>query len=432
MILLRKYNIILLNKNQLKFWVKLFCTKYCGVFLIKPQFGTAMKILHTSDLHIGKKLETKVRIDEQRLVLDEIVDICERENVQVVLIAGDVYDTFMPSAEAERLFFDTASKLSGGKRIVIIVSGNHDDSVRLNASNLLSINSDVYFSDSKNEDFNKEYLTSGVKMQEVGEGYFVVSDKKETVYIGALSYPTELRLKEKINDDESYSDKVQRWINNCFKNNVDNYPQIFVSHLFMLGGVKTEGERSIELGGARIIDKSLIPENCIYTALGHLHKRQIVDSKRNIIYSGSILQYSFDETNIEKSVTVFEVESGIVQNLKVVNLEKGTKLFRILATSLEDAEEKLTALDGFVELTLEIDKPLDSLKHKEFCKKFPNVFLKLRFLGEQEYLKSRRDLSDRDLFVEFYKSKYGTEPEDELIGLFLTLVDKVELEDETD
>ncbi len=391
-----------------------------------------MKILHTSDLHIGKKLETKVRIEEQRLVLDEIVDVCERENVQVVLIAGDIYDTFMPSAEAERLFFDTASKLSGGKRIVIIVSGNHDDSVRLNASNLLSVNSDVYFSDSKIEDFNQEFLSSGVKMQEVGEGYFVVSDKSETVYIGALSYPTELRLKEKINDDESYSDKVQRWINNCFKNNVSDYPEIFVSHLFMLGGVKTEGERSIELGGARIIDKSLIPKSCIYTALGHLHKRQIVDKERNIIYSGSILQYSFDETKIDKSVTVFEVKNGKVQNLKVVNLEKGTKLFRLKASSLEDAEQKLENVDGYVEVTLEIDKPLDSLKHKEFCKKFPNAFLKLRFLGEQEFLQSRRDLNDRDLFIEFYKNKYGSQPEEELIGLFLSLVDKVELEDETD
>lgn len=391
-----------------------------------------MRILHTSDLHIGKKLENRTRIDEQREVLNEIVTICDDENVQVVIIAGDVYDTFLPSAESENLFFDTISKLSQGKRIVLIACGNHDDSVRLNASNLVALNSDVYFADSKNEEFNRDFVASGVKMIECGTGYFVITDGVETVYFGALSYPTELRLKEKVVEDETYEQKVGRWITNCFKNNQNHYPEILISHLFMLGGVKTDGERSIELGGARIIDKSLIPNSVIYTALGHLHKRQVVDKNRNIIYSGSILQYSFDETKIEKSVVIFDVNGGLVQNLKEVKLQSGNRLFRVEADNLVDAEEKIKNISGFVEVTLKLSKPLDTLEHKEFCKKYPDAFLKLRFLGEEKFLKTRKDLGDEELFIEFYKSKYGKEPEKELLELFLAMINKVEVDDETD
>lgn len=396
------------------------------------QNAETMKILHTSDWHIGKKLEGRSRLDEQRKVLSEIVDICDGEGVQLVIISGDVYDAYTPPAEAEELFFETLSKLTAGKRIAIIISGNHDDSVRLFASSSLSHISDVYFADDKFLDYSKACVSSGIKMEERGEGYFVVGADGESVYIGTLSYPTELRLKEKVNDDESYADKVARWIKKCFENNVKRLPEILVSHLFMLGGERSEGERNIELGGARIIDKSAIPDEVIYTALGHLHKRQVVDGARHVIYSGSPMPYHFDEAGVEKSVTIFEIHNDKVENLRTRKITSALPLNRATAHSLEEARKICAALSGYTELTLTLDKPLESSEHKAFCLEFPDVFLKLKFNGGTEFSTERRELSNEDLFKEYYKTRFGSDAPQEMVELFLSFVHEIEVNDETD
>ncbi len=93
-----------------------------------------MVVLHTSDWHIGKRLMDRERIGEQIQTLDEIVSICDNERVEVVLVAGDVFDTYLPPASAEEVFYSTVKKLSGNGRAVVIVSGNHDDGVRVSAA----------------------------------------------------------------------------------------------------------------------------------------------------------------------------------------------------------------------------------------------------------------------------------------------------------
>ena len=250
-----------------------------------------MKFLHTSDWHIGKKLEGRSRIEEQREALKSLVDVAKNEHVDVVLVAGDVFDTFTPSAEAEQLFFDCVSALSALGSAVVIIAGNHDDPVRLSASAALAEKCNVYFYGEERTLFNDE--NSLVKCEKRGKDYIVFSKNDEKVYVALLPYPTELRMKEKLNEDESYTDKVKRYIGEAVAKNTDNLPVVLVAHLFMLGGEKSEGERSIDLGGARIVPPSVIGENVIYSALGHLHKRQVVSRERNIIFSGYLLQYAF-------------------------------------------------------------------------------------------------------------------------------------------
>ena len=103
-----------------------------------------MRILHTSDWHIGKRLMGRERLDEQSDVLDEIVRICDGEGVELVLVAGDIFDTYMPSAEAEDLFFSKIKAMAGADRAVLLISGNHDDGVRLSASAPLSEELGIY------------------------------------------------------------------------------------------------------------------------------------------------------------------------------------------------------------------------------------------------------------------------------------------------
>ena len=215
-----------------------------------------MNILHTSDWHIGKRLMDRERLPEQIAALDEIVRICDERDVDLVLVAGDVFDTYMPSADAEEVFFRAVKRIAGEKRAVVIVSGNHDDGVRLAASAPLAAEEGIYL-------FGGGYDVvpvggeRAVKAVASGEGYVVIANARgEQVYINALPYPNEARLKEE-KTDESYADKLRRWIVRGEAGFSGNMPHILLSHLFVAGGKVSESERDIDLGGARAVPVSL-------------------------------------------------------------------------------------------------------------------------------------------------------------------------------
>ena len=390
-----------------------------------------MKFLHTSDWHIGKKLEGRSRIEEQREALKSLVDVAKNEQIDVVLVAGDVFDTFTPSAEAEQLFFDCVSALSALGSAVVIIAGNHDDPVRLSASAALAEKCNVYFYGEERTLFNDE--NSLVKCEKRGKDYVVFSKNDEKVYVALLPYPTELRMKEKLNEDESYTDKVKRYIGEAVAKNTDNLPVVLVAHLFMLGGEKSEGERSIDLGGARIVPPSVIGENVIYSALGHLHKRQVVSRERNIIYSGSLLQYAFDEASYEKSVNVFSVEKAHVSDLKTIELSGYKKLLRTTLKSCEEAEKFMAkAGETFAEITLELSSPPSSEELKKLVGAYPNAILRINYSSGERIQKSRTVMGSEELFKEYYKSRFNAEVPADMLELFLKCVHDTEVEDETD
>lgn len=389
-----------------------------------------MRILHTSDWHIGKKLDNKSRIDEQHDVLYDISRIVKENGVDIVCVAGDIYDTYMPSAESEALFYDVMSEITRSGAQIIIISGNHDDPTRLTASKAVSSLGGIYFAGTGlNNDFKATKGDFRAKLSDYGDDYFIFEKSGEKVYFAALPYPTELRMREKISEDESYADKVKRYILQATEK-ADNLPVVLIAHVFMLGGQSTDGERPIDLGGARILPSDVIPENCVYTALGHLHKRQVVNKERNILYSGAILQYSFDEAGYEKSVTVFDVSDGKVQNLSVVKLRDYKELFRISAISVDDAEEKIKDLDGYKEVTLTLDKPCGD-EIKKFALRHPDVTVKLVFNGVESAVYGRKTLGDEELFKQYYISRYGKEPDKRVLELYMSILHDIEVDYET-
>ncbi len=386
-----------------------------------------MRILHTSDWHIGKKLDNKSRIDEQRAVLNDISRVVKENEVDIVCVAGDIYDTYMPSAESEALFYDVMSEITESGAQIIIISGNHDDPTRLTASKSVSSLGGIYFAGAGlNNDFKALKDDFRAKLLEYGDDYFIFEKSGEKVYFAALPYPTELRMKEKISEDESYADKVKRYILHATEK-ADDLPVVLIAHIFMLGGQTTDGERPIDLGGARILPPDVIPENCVYTALGHLHKRQVVNKERNILYSGSVLQYSFDEAGYEKSVTVFDVSGSAVQNLSVIKLREYKELFRISAKSVDEAEEKIKDLNGFKEVTLTLDKPCGD-EIKKFALRHSDVTIKLVFNGVESAVYGRKTLGDEDLFRQYYISRYGKEPDKRVSELYMSIMHDIEVD----
>lgn len=384
-----------------------------------------MKILHTSDWHLGKRLMDAERLPEQIAAIDEIVDICERERVDLVLIAGDIFDTYLPSAEAEEAFFVALKKLAGDSRAAVIISGNHDDGVRLAASAPLACEEGVYIFGNKPCVFPTGG-TRPVRAVKSGERWLLIENASgERVYVNALPYPNEARLKED-KTDEPFPEKAARWIA-CGNEGYDgSVPYILLAHLFVAGGVSGEGERNIELGGARAVPVGALPDYG-YVALGHLHKKQ--RAGKNGRYSGSLLQYVFDEANTEKSVVLLNTQGREITVEREIPLTAGKKLYRLEARGVDEALRLLSRYeDCYIELTLHLTAPLttqETLRLRECNAGLVSLITRVNSDDAPEtVLKS--SLSPQELFELYYQSKFGEEPPAELTAAFLSLVSEEE------
>ena len=380
-----------------------------------------MNILHTSDWHIGKRLMDRERLPEQIAALDEIVRICDERDVDLVLVAGDVFDTYMPSADAEEVFFRAVKRIAGEKRAVVIVSGNHDDGVRLAASAPLAAEEGIYL-------FGGECDAvpvggdRAVKAVASGEGYAVIANARgEQVYINALPYPNEARLKEE-KTDESYADKLRRWIARGEAGFSGNMPHILLSHLFVAGGKVSESERDIDLGGARAVPVSLFSA-FDYVALGHLHTPQKLGE--NVRYSGSLLQYSFDEFEKKQVILLHTQEKSL--EIEEIPLSSGRKLVRLEEENAERAAALLKQYPGaFIELTLRLSAPLTSQETQLLRAAndgLVSLIVRTRAESSAPVIK-RSSLSSKQLFEEYYRCVYGEDPASDLTQAFLELLEE--------
>ena len=384
-----------------------------------------MKILHTSDWHVGKRLMGRERLEEQAEVLDEIVSVCESERIELVLLAGDVFDTYTPGAEAEELFFSKIKRVAGDDRAVLIISGNHDDGVRLSAVSPFSEEQGVYIVGNARTPVSVKATARKTKPIRSGKGYVIFENERgEKAFISTLPYPNEARFKEE-KSDLPYVERMKKWIDEGESGNVEKLPSVFLAHIFVAGGKVSDSEREIDLGGARAIPVEALPKSD-YIALGHLHKKQHMGGG-HCYYSGSPLQYSFDET-ADKGVKVFDLTPEGVQNLKDVPLTKGKKLLRLEADSVETAETLLkTYPQNHVEMKLILSAPLTSLDAAKLSENENLVSLVTEIRAENELqFQSRKGLSDEALFNAFYQNTYNAEPKAELKTLFLQTLNELE------
>ena len=164
-----------------------------------------------------------------------------------------------------------------------------------------------------------------------GKGWAVFENAtKEKVFVGALPYPNEARFKEE-KSDLPYLERMQSWMQESMQGNTERLPSVFVGHLFVAGGAVSDSEREIDLGGARAVPPDALPK-ADYIALGHLHKKQKM-GKGHCYYSGSPLQYSFDES-ADKGVKVFTLNENGVE----------TELLGVALTKLNDREREIMEL----------------------------------------------------------------------------------------
>lgn len=395
-----------------------------------------MKILHTADWHLGKRLDRFSRLEEQVWVMNEIVQIADEQNVDLVLIAGDLFDNFNPSVEAAELFYKTLKRLSlNGKRPVIAISGNHDSPSLINAPDPLARECGI--------------ILIGHPKAEIlpfGTGYFNIINSKEgfiELKIDGIDFPVrilhtpfanEIRLKEYFGENKE--EEINKVLSQEWKNLADQFcddagVNLLTAHLYMnKRGTEIleepEGEKPIKIGNADLIFSDSIPEQIQYTALGHLHGFQNIGTKEKpVIYSSSPLCYSFSEAGQAKYVSIIDAEPGKTVSYEKKLLKSGRALVRKTFSSIEDTVQWLGENPNtFIELTLESETFLTADERRLIYQSHNGIvhlIPKVRNLELGENQTHEINLSqDIDLlFKDYFKSKNGgQEANEELMNLF--------------
>lgn len=402
-----------------------------------------MRFIHTSDWHIGKNLEGHSRLEEQEKFCNDFIKIVETNNIDMVIIAGDVYDTSNPPAGAETLFYKTICKLAdNGNRCVLVIAGNHDNPERLSAITPLAKEQGIIILGYPLSSTTK-LKYNGYEIVEAKEGYMKLDIKGEKVCVITLPYPSEKRLNDAIRGVESeeelqktYSSKIGDIFRKLEENFEEDSINIAVSHLFVCGGDPSDSERQIQLGGSLVVDKHDLPQKSQYTALGHLHKPQKVSERLNVYYSGSPLQYSVKENMYAKGANIVEIhakENPVItpiyfNNYKPIEIFKCDGIEQALKVCEENKDRDIWS---YFEIKTEEVISQDNIKK---MKSYLKDIVEIKPIITSEYEENNIDVKEKSmaqLFNDFYKFKEKCEPRGELMDLFLNIVSEEGEDDET-
>ena len=407
------------------------------------------RVLHTGDWHLGKRLEDFSRLEEQRLVMDEICKIANNQEVDLVVVSGDLFDTFNPPTEAVDLFYKTLKRLScGGKRPVVAIAGNHDSPDRIEAPDPLARECGIIFAGYPNSVVPVFELETRLKVIVSENGFIELSIPGKAFPIRLLltPYANEYRLKSYLGEEDSEAELRnvlhEKWQQLSNKYCDTKGVNILVSHLFMIKKGESAPEEPEEekpilhVGGAQAVYSENIPTQIQYTALGHLHRMHKVDNFPSpIYYSGSPISYSFSEANQKKYILIVDVAPGEAANVREVQLSTVRPLLRKRAYGVDDAIAWLfDNSNALVELTLVTDTYITAkdrrkinAAHNGIVTIIPEVLNADLF---DESSKKQIDLNQdmESLFSDYFSHAKGQTPNEEIMNLFKEILAEEEEE----
>ncbi len=226
-----------------------------------------MRILHTSDWHLGRTLEGRSRADEHEEMLQEIASLVEAYHIDMLLVAGDVFDAYNPPAAAEEMYYHYLEKLaSAGRTAVVVAAGNHDSPERIRAANPLAVRHGISLFGLPGERLAPSEVVGRIERIDAGLGWADIRIGEECARVVVLPYPSEVRLGEVLSremDPEirraAYSERVGALLRNGLKERPNSLPHLMMGHIYVAGGSESESERPIHLGGALTVDEDAIP-----------------------------------------------------------------------------------------------------------------------------------------------------------------------------
>ena len=374
-----------------------------------------MKLIHLSDIHLGKRVNEFSMLEDQAYILKKILAVVDEEKPDGVLIAGDVYDKSVPSTEAVQLFDDFLVRLAERKLPVFIISGNHDSPERLSFANRL-------------------IDAVGIHLAPVYNGVvepITLSDEYGPVNVYMLPFIKPAHVRGFFPDTEitGYSDAVAAAIGRM---NIDKAQRnVLITHQFVTGAQRSDSEE-LSVGGTDNIGAEVFCD-FDYVALGHIHGPQNMDSGR-IRYCGSPLKYSFSEAAQQKSVTVAELKEKGTLEIHTVPLIPRRDMVELKGSyqqlTLRDFYENTTYQEDYTHITLtdEEDIPdavakLRAVYHNLMKLDYDNT--RTRHSAAISGAENVETRSPIDLFAEFYELQNGLPMSAEQTELVASLIEKI-------
>lgn len=405
-----------------------------------------MRVLHTSDWHLGRTLHGHSRAPEHEAYLDEIVDVASE--VDMVLVSGDVFETCNPPIEAEELFFDALARLGdGGRRAVVVIAGNHDSPDRLKAAAPLAARHGVWLFGRPGDQPVRPAPGALRAVQIVATGPSSITldlptragrGPTERVVVSALPYPSEARLGqllspdlEEIDRQQAYNARIEAAFTQLAREFEPGAVHLATSHLAVRSCMPRSSERVL-VGGAYQIEGSALPAGAQYVALGHLHlPQEVPDASTLARYAGAPIAMRFSEADDPRLHTIVDVVAGAPATVELTPVAAGRPLVKWHATGIDEVHSKVAsgAHDGaFIDLTISVD---EHLTHEALgrLKALPRDIVRVQAdLPESSVTPlrtaaQRRNLPVEDLFRAFYQEQTGSEPDAALIGMFLEIAD---------
>ncbi|MFM7628859.1 MAG: exonuclease SbcCD subunit D [Algoriphagus sp.] len=406
-----------------------------------------LKILHTADWHLGKRLQEFSRLEEQKEVLDEICSIADQEEIDLVLLAGDIFDTFNPAHEAVELLYKTLRRLSkNGTRPIIAISGNHDSTQFVEAPDPLARELGIIFYSRYDSIVPCGILDSGITLLRSESGFleFKLPQHHFPIRIILAPYANEVLLRTNLGEEDKeavFRDLLaKKWQHLADTYCDDQGVNLFLGHFYFIQEgdasaplTEPESERPIlHIGGSQALFTQHLPQQVQYVALGHLHRYQTVSSSPcPVVYSSSPLAYSFSEADQEKNVVLIHARPQEPIKFQPFALKRGRPLYRVRFSSLE---ETLAWLEQhpycFVEITYLTEESIDASTRRAIFKAHDgivNLIPQLKHTLEQGTMDLRVDDLKKDmesLFRMYYKSEKGQEPNAYLLDLFKEVLSK--------
>lgn len=374
-----------------------------------------MRVLHTADWHLGQRFIHHDRTQEQALALNWLIDTLQTESVDVLIVAGDIFDVSNPPNNARELYYNFLSRLlKTDCRQVVIVGGNHDSPGTLAADSELLKNLHIHVIGAMPADRREALL---VLQDEQAAPAMIVAAvpflrDRELMYVvaGENAEQRAQRLRAAVRD--VYTDLATH----IHDLGLPRLPVIATGHLYASGALSADKQDNIYIGNCENIDAHEFPHDFDYIALGHIHRAQAVGGRETVRYAGSMIPLSFSETQDSKSVCLIDFDeqcAPVIRSLPV-------PLFRRLKTIQGDwtsikpkihafAERRDDPLTPWLEIVVETDRPIPGIQQEleELCATLPVELLKIRILQTQatagdwaaETLPQLHELTAREVFL---------------------------------
>ena len=400
-----------------------------------------MKILHTSDWHIGKQLHKYDLSPDLDLFFKWMIDYIKSENVDVLLVSGDIFDQANPSQAAYTQYYNLLKSLINLDCKIILTGGNHDSAAALNAPKELLKAFDI--------------SVIGGATDELSEMFVEVDKGGEKLIVAAVPFLKDRDIRKSV-AGETYGTKIEQIksgletyfsdVNRHYRENFSGEPFIVMGHLYVQGSAMSDSERDIQIGNQAGVEAYMFEETPHYVALGHIHKPQVISQSQNIHYCGSPIALSFSERKDQKQINVITIKDRKVADIDIVHIPKYRNLITFegsldeVVSKLEDYSEETTLL-SLAEII--VNEEVESIERRqafeELINSQPNAHIEIvksrlnfksKIRGATDAFAVGTDVADvtpMEMFEKKLELESGLENTDELKHAFREILQELNL-----